>query len=902
MVHLRKYGTSTTVDFDLFEIDGVDFRVDATFATGDVTIMKDEGAEANITTLPTDEGSTYSVPLSATEMQAARIVIILVDQTATKVWLDRKIIIESYGNASAQHAFDLDTAVQGVNAIQISGDTTAANNLELDYDGTGYNKSNSTIGTTTNLTTNNDKGDYNIASIDANAITAASIASSALNGKGDWNIGKTGYTLTQAFPTNFEDMSITNTTGLVDITQTAADKSWSTTVRDLTVKTGFSLSATGLDAIASTATGMVEIAKAIWDRILTGATHNITNSAGRRLRTLAGSVFTDGTAQSGGNNTIQLASGDVTINSQFVRSKVIITSGTGQGQEAIITDSVASTDTLTITPAWVVNPDATSDYDIIPAQAHSTVRNGGYDNGTVFYDDNGTAGTQKGVNGTSTNPVSSEADAYTIAAQENLTRISVAGGSTFTLPSDSTGFAFEGEGYNIELNGQEIGSATFMRTNSVTGIGINTSGGNPPNFTLCGIGSVTLPPATGIDCGFFGTFTIGTAGNFTFGGSSEVFNASLTLDYGVSNNASQFFLTSWGGGRVEIQNAGANTGSYVFEMNGIGTLEVNANCSATTTVTLRGSINHNAEVSGVTYVEIANMLTDHIISDSVAFLGADIASIDTKIDDIQGATFNTSTDSLEAIRDRGDAAWVTGAGGSAPTVGQIADAVWDEVQSGHTTAGTFGKFLDTEVSGVGGGSAADIADAVWDEALSGHTTAGTGGKVLSDAATAVSISGLNDVAVTDIVSAGAITTSSGSVSSVTTVSTTTTNTDMRGTDSAATASALSTVDTNVDAILVDTGTTIPAQISGLNNFDPSSETVANVTTVGTTTTNTDMRGTDNAATATALATVDSNVDAIKAKTDNLTFTKANELDSNIKSVNDVEVTGTGANGDTWGPV
>jgi len=41
---------------------------------------------------------------------------------------------------------------------------------------------------------------------------------------------------------------------------------------------------------------------------------------------------------------------------------------------------------------------------------------------------------------------------------------------------------------------------------------------------------------------------------------------------------------------------------------------------------------------------------------------------------------------------------------------------------------------------------------------------------------------------------------------VTTCTTTTTNTDMRGTDNAATAVDLATVDTNVDAILVDTGT------------------------------------------------------------------------------------------------
>lgn len=62
-----------------------------------------------------------------------------------------------------------------------------------------------------------------------------------------------------------------------------------------------------------------------------------------------------------------------------------------------------------------------------------------------------------------------------------------------------------------------------------------------------------------------------------------------------------------------------------------------------------------------------------------------------------------------------------------------------------------------------------------------------------------------------------------------------------------------------------------------------------------------MRGTDNAGTATNLATVDTVVDAIKAKTDKLTFTSGNNVDSNIQKVNDVTVTGTGASGDEWGP-
>lgn len=39
-------------------------------------------------------------------------------------------------------------------------------------------------------------------------------------------------------------------------------------------------------------------------------------------------------------------------------------------------------------------------------------------------------------------------------------------------------------------------------------------------------------------------------------------------------------------------------------------------------------------------------------------------------------------------------------GGSAPTVGQIADAVWDEDTTGHTTAGTFGEQAKTDIDAI----------------------------------------------------------------------------------------------------------------------------------------------------------------------------------------------------------
>jgi len=118
---LRKYGEAATLDFVLFKPDGVDFKADASFAAGDVTVMRDEGAEGNAANLPTDEGKGYSLVLSATEMEAARIVVYLVDQDATKAWLDDYLVVETYGHGSAQHGFDLDAAEPPVDVSKWGG-------------------------------------------------------------------------------------------------------------------------------------------------------------------------------------------------------------------------------------------------------------------------------------------------------------------------------------------------------------------------------------------------------------------------------------------------------------------------------------------------------------------------------------------------------------------------------------------------------------------------------------------------------------------------------------------------------------------------------------------------------------------------------------------------------------
>ena len=54
-----------------------------------------------------------------------------------------------------------------------------------------------------------------------------------------------------------------------------------------------------------------EIADTVWDELLTGSSHNIATSAGRRLRQIdVAFVITEGTAQAGTANTITLAAGE----------------------------------------------------------------------------------------------------------------------------------------------------------------------------------------------------------------------------------------------------------------------------------------------------------------------------------------------------------------------------------------------------------------------------------------------------------------------------------------------------------------------------------------------------------------------------------------------------------------
>jgi hypothetical protein len=304
---LRKYGVQTTIDFQLFEIDGVDFRVDAAHAAGDTKIMKDEGAEANTSNGFTDEGQGYSIVLDATEMQAARIVVYIVDQGA-KVWLDTSIVIDTYGNASAMHAIDLDDGVRaGLTALPNAA-ADAAGGLPI-----------------------SDAGGLDLDSLLADATADIMLTGTASAGS---------------------STTITLTGGV------ATDNYYAGQLVVIIGGTGVGQSRTILSYIGATTVATVTRDWAV------------ATDASSEFMIIANDVpaiLEAGTAQAGGAATITLDTNASATTDIYKNNYIMITAGVGIGQTRLIGAYNGGTKVVTVIPNWTTNPDNTSVYQILPA-------------------------------------------------------------------------------------------------------------------------------------------------------------------------------------------------------------------------------------------------------------------------------------------------------------------------------------------------------------------------------------------------------------------------------------------------------------------------------------------------------------------------------------------------------
>ena len=287
--------------------------------------------------------------------------------------------------------------------------------------------------------------------------------------------------------------------------------------------------------------------------------------------------------------------------------------------------------------------------------------------------------------------------------------------------------------------------------------------------------------------------------------------------------------------------------------------------------TALGSVNAECDtaISDAALATAANLAT--VDTNVDAILVDTGTTLDTKLNDIQGATFSSVTDSLEAIRDRGDAAWTTGAGGNDrllmadTTIATLATQTSFTLTAGSADNDAYNNLsiVIEDVSTSTQKAVGMVLDYVGStktvtlkEALA--FTIATTDKVYILAENSLKSTVANRQL--DVTATGAAGIDWGNIENKTTANDLSA-TDIQLVDTVTTLTG-HTVQTgdSFARIGAPAGASVSADIADLptvaefnartlvaaSYFDPAADAVANVTLVATTTTNTDMRGTDSA--------------------------------------------------------
>jgi hypothetical protein len=367
-----------------------------------------------------------------------------------------------------------------------------------------------TVGTTTTLT--------NLPAITAGWLTAAGIAASALNGKGDWNIGKTGYALTQTFPTNFSSMSIT-AGGIVKADLDTIKTQTVTCAGGVTIPAATLASTTNITA----ATGVV----------LSGVTH--TGAIIPTVTTLTNlpAITTDWLTGTG------VAASAVTKIQAGLATPTNITAATGVTLAAVTHTgaTIPAVSTTTTTMYLTYNPSK-------------------YMNGVVWIGPIANTNTASYTDGIMSNPVSTIAAAKTIADALKIYRFWIQPGTTITLLAAYNGYVFTGANWTLETSGsQSVGSSTIDSAINVTGTYAGAA-----YWTNCGFGATVTLSASNFDrCEFGGTQTLGVGSyDFVDCASSAVGTAVPIFDCATPGSAQSLSFRRWSGG-ITFSNINANT-------------------------------------------------------------------------------------------------------------------------------------------------------------------------------------------------------------------------------------------------------------------------------------------------------------------------------------------------------
>lgn len=165
----------------------------------------------------------------------------------------------------------------------ISGDSAAADNLESDYDGSGYNKVASQIATVATLTGHTPQTGDSFARIGANGagLTSINLPNQTMDITGNITGNLSGSVGSVTGAVGSVTGAVGSVTGAVGSVAGNVDGNVTGTVSSVVTKTGYALVSTGADLILSSSTFALAMADAIWDELLAG--HVIADSTGLLL-------------------------------------------------------------------------------------------------------------------------------------------------------------------------------------------------------------------------------------------------------------------------------------------------------------------------------------------------------------------------------------------------------------------------------------------------------------------------------------------------------------------------------------------------------------------------------------------------------------------------------------------
>ena len=306
----------------------------------------------------------------------------------------------------------------------------------------------------------------------------------------------------------------------------------------------------------------------------------------------------------------------------------------------------------------------------------------GYQDGVWVDTQNGVAGTLIGTHGTHLNPASTWANAVTIANSLGIKRFHVKPASTITLNGDSQNYEIVGTkgSWILDFDNQNVNSA-FIEGAVITGDGVGGSGETTFDGCIfstsvnCVLGGNSIIKNSILTTGIHAVS--GVSGKYTFINCKSDEQSNVPdFDFSTSTNHSTWLKVYNYDGRLRLRNFN-QSGNDSAKITGNGTLILENTCISGT-VDLFG-------VWSITNQGTSKISYETHPGDIIEWSGVPVAPNTVAgyprvdIHYISGHPLAPST-----ITDF-----------HAPPSG-IADAVWNEPRSEHTTAGTFGEYVNTQ--------------------------------------------------------------------------------------------------------------------------------------------------------------------------------------------------------------